>query len=271
MGVYRKLLILITSVMLATPLAPARAQSGTSAETSEAAPAEKRARAIELFQRSRELYREGRFREAADLLEEAYALDPAPTLLYNLARALESDGDFEGAVEAYRDYIAADPTADDRPAIERRIQNIEAQIREREDLRRKLQEERSKAIEAAPAPGGVTTEAPEAAETSVVPWVVTGIGAAGLVAGGVLGGLAQSKHGQADDAAIQADAVALDDEARGLARGANIAFIAGGVLAAGGLVWGLVDMLGSEAPADPEAVSVTPSIGPGTAGVLVLF
>ncbi|MCB9648131.1 MAG: tetratricopeptide repeat protein [Deltaproteobacteria bacterium] len=114
-----------------------------------------RAQAIQLFQESRAAYRQGRFRAAAALLEKAYALDPAPTLLYNLARALESDGDFEGAVKAYQDYLAADPKADDRAAIAQRIENLQTQIAEREELQRRLKE-----AQARPPPGPAPAPAP---------------------------------------------------------------------------------------------------------------
>ncbi|MCA9550813.1 MAG: tetratricopeptide repeat protein [Myxococcales bacterium] len=236
-----------------------------------------RAQAIQLFQESRAAYRQGRFRETAALLEKAYALDPAPTLLYNLARALESDGDFEGAVKAYQDYLAADPKADDRAAIAQRIENLQTQIAEREELQRRLREAQARPPPGpAPAPAPIapaapevelTHEAPAARSTPVVPWVVAGLGAAGVAAGGVLGVMARNKHQEADGAPAQADAVLLDEDARSLARGANIAFIAGGAVAAGGLIWGLLQTLGG----DDDGSAVSLRVGPTSVGVLGRF
>jgi tetratricopeptide (TPR) repeat protein len=231
---------------------------------------------MDLFKQSRAAYREGRFREAAGLLRRAYALDPAPTLLYNLARALESDGDFEGAVRAYQDYLAADPNAEDKAAIQRRIENLQTQIAERQELERRLEEARARPTGPAaappagpagdPSPPGLVTPAPEARSAPVVPWVVAGLGVAGVATGAALGAMAQGKHRQAEDAPVQADAVRLDEDARGLARGANIALIAGGALAAGGLVWGLIATLSGE-PAPAAEPTVALFVGPGSAGL----
>ena len=246
--------------LVAALAGPAPAQSGPATSP--------RAEAIELFKQSRAAYRQGKFREAAGLLRKAYVLDPAPTLLYNLARALESDGDFEGAVKAYRDYLAADPNAEDRAAIQQRIENLQTQLAERQELERRLAEERAKRAAPPPAPAAAARATPAPAEARgpvVVPWVVAGLGGAGIVAGAVLGGLAKGKHGEAEDAPVQADAVTLDDEARGLARGANIALVAGGAVAAGGLIWGLVRVLSADDPAEPPQVS----LGLGPSGVLV--
>lgn len=236
--------------------------------------------AIELFQESRKAYQAGRFEEAANLLRRAYALDPAPTLLYNLARALESGGDIDGAADAYRRYIDADPTAKDRAAIERRIANLEAQIRERDELRNRLEAERQRRAQPTPPPdaGQVTTVAPPPpSKPSAVPWVVAGTGGASLVVGAVLGGLAQTEHGKAKDAITMQDAVDADDRARGLARGANIAFGVGGALTAAGLVWGLIDVVSARGDAveerdvEEDEFSFTPVLGPRGVSVVGRF
>ena len=56
--------------------------------------------AAELFRESAEAYRAGEFARAVELLEQAYAIEPAPVLQYNLARALEGMGDLDGAIRA---------------------------------------------------------------------------------------------------------------------------------------------------------------------------
>ena len=101
-----------------------------------------RDRAIELYQASQESYAGGRFEEAAVYLEEAYRLDPAPILLYNLARARESAGDTELALEAYRRYLDETPEADDRAAVEARIAALERQLEERAQLEQMVERER---------------------------------------------------------------------------------------------------------------------------------
>lgn len=248
-----------TCILLTALLAPAAGQAQPRGP--QTAPSqEDRAAAIDLFGKSREAYQAGQFKTAADLLRRAYALDPAPTLLYNLARALESDGDLDGAVDAYRRYLVADPNAKDRPAIEQRISNLDAQLHERAELERRLREQQASNAQKPPAPAVVIQPAEPAPAASPVPWILAGAGGAGLIAAGVLGGLAKSRADQAEAAPNQSEAVRLHDEAGGLARGANIAFIAGGAVAGAGLVWGIIQLVsGDEAP---EPTSLMPQLGP---------
>jgi tetratricopeptide (TPR) repeat protein len=105
-------------------------------------------RALHLFQESEAKYRLGHFREAAEILKQAYEAYPEPILLYNLARALESDGDLEGATQAYSQYLDVEKKAIDRGAIERRIATIKGQIAERQRLARERETADQARIEA---------------------------------------------------------------------------------------------------------------------------
>src|SRR5262245_55119117 len=84
------------ALCLVAPNAPAQARARDKSASSQAT------KARELFKKSEESYRAGRFQEAVDLLTEAYQLDPNPVLLYNLARAYEGLGDTPKAIESYR-------------------------------------------------------------------------------------------------------------------------------------------------------------------------
>ncbi len=228
--------------------------------------------AIELFKESKKRYRDGEFEAAAKLLEEAYAIDPAPTLLYNLARAKESAGDLEGAVDAYRRYLEADPAAKDRGAIEKRIENLDRQLNERAELEAKLEAQREKAAPApppAPPPPVAVTTTPEPTEPEVspVPWIIAGVGAAVIGSGVVLGVLASGKNSDAMNAPSQIDTRNLADEAGGLAAAANASYIAGGIVVGAGLVWGIVSLTTS----GDEELAVLPVLGPRQAGVVVRY
>ncbi len=227
--------------------------------------------AIELFGRSRTAYQDGKFKQAAELLRQAYALDPAPTLLYNLARALESDGDAQGAARAYAQYLSVDPKTKDRAAIEKRIDNLQAQIKERVELQRRLEVEaaRKTAIETERT-ASVVTPAPAPAAPSPMPWIIAGTGGATLVVGGIFGILAQSKHTEAREEVRQAVSYELDQEARGIAANANIAYLAGGLMATTGIVWALLQ--DSPDDPDPEAgLTLTPLISPRSLGLEARF
>ncbi len=213
-------------------------------------------RAVELYERSEVFYREGRFDRAAELLREAYATFPDPTLLYNLARAYEGSGDVDAALSAYRRFLVEEPGAEDRGAIERRIATLRAQIAERDALereralaeeRRRLAEERARRAEAEAGDG-----------LNPVPWVVGSVGVVGLAAGSVLGILALDRHDAAVADQTQVGARSAQTEAEDLATAATVAFVAGGVLTAIGATWIVID-LGSRG--DAEA---TVGLGPGS-------
>jgi len=221
-------------------------------------------RAMELFEQSSERYNAGRFQEAVDLLKQAYALRSDPVLLYNLARAYEGLGDLDHAMAAYADFLRAQPNAEDRGAIETRIATLRSQIEQRAALKREreaAQRERREAEERA-------REAP-ARSPSVVPWIVTGVGAAALATGAVLGAVSAARHA----AAIEAPQTEIDDDqsqARHFATAANVLFASGGALAVAGVVWGIVDLRASRrADKDPEVARILPSLGLGWIGVSV--
>jgi tetratricopeptide (TPR) repeat protein len=227
-------------------------------------------RAEKLFTESAELYREGRFAEAAQRLEDAYAISPEPVLLYNLARAYEGMGETERALSAYRRYLEADPTTRDRRSIETRIETLERQLEERRAL-----EEKTRA--AAAARGRERTDAVPPRAPSPLPWIVAGVGALGVGAGAVLGVMSQGKRDDAEDpdAAPNGQAAAeLVDDAETLATGANVAFIAGGAVLLGGVVWGIVDVVGSGSAAQAgraPAPRVTVWMSPGKVGLRGAF
>lgn len=247
---------------LAAALALAVATGAGPAEAQEKA----EARAEKLFAESAELYREGKFAEAAQRLEEAHAISPEPVLLYNLARAYEGMGETDRALSAYRRYLEADPATRDRRSIETRIATLERQLEERRAL-----EEKTRA--AAEARDGGKPAAQPARAPSPVPWIVAGVGALGVGAGAVLGVMSDGKRDDAEDPAAAPNgqaAAELVGDAETLATGANIAFIAGGAVLVGGVVWGVIDVMGSSGEAQagraPEP-RVTVWMGLGRAGV----
>jgi len=78
------------------------------------------------------------------------------------------------------------------------------------------------------------------------PWVLVGVGALGLVVGGVFGAVSIDAHDSRDAACPSATrcdgdaAERLDARYRDAALGANVAFVVGGVSLAAGLTWWLV-------------------------------
>ena len=222
-------------------------------------------RALELFRDGAKAYDAGRFEKSVQLLRRAYQLDPAPVLLYNLARAYESMGAPEQAADNYKRFLQEEPNAQDRGAIEKRIEILEAQVRERAALKEQRRAEAARAASPSRprrALGDEPTESP-----SALPWIVAGAGLVTLAVGGYFGLTAQSRQ---DEAVGDPDFVSATDkqtEAEDLARTANILFIAGGVLSVSGVVWGVLDLAGSGGSGARESTSL--SVSPGLGAIQV--
>jgi tetratricopeptide (TPR) repeat protein len=233
-------LLLILAVFLGVSARTACAQSEPRVRTAE------ERRALELFKQSERSYRAGRFEEAAALLRQAFEIHPLPLLLYNLARALENTGDLEGAIQAYSLYLDRERKLPDRAAITEHVASLRRQVEERKTLEHAAPTQQSPpgpppaaALLAVPA-----VERPAAApavERSSAPPILLGVGTAALVSGVVLGLLAADQNDDAKREPIQTRAQATADGARSLATAANVAFVAGGLCAATGLVWLLLD------------------------------
>ncbi|MAQ16564.1 MAG: hypothetical protein CMN30_17445 [Sandaracinus sp.] len=212
-----------------------------------------------LFRQSADAYRAGDFAEAAALLKRAYAIEPIPILQYNLARALEGLGDDEGAIAAYRLYLEEAEAIEDRGSIEARIETLERQVGEREELaaaaaasEAREREARAAAEERTPPP-----PPPEVREPSVVPWIVAGAGVLVVGGGVVFGVLASGAHDDALAEPVHQERVDLRDRSENYALGANVMFGVGGAIVLAGAIWGLIDLLRSGEVDEDRAV------GPG--------
>lgn len=183
------------------------------------------------YMRGAAAYGNGDFDEAAALFERAYELSGDAPLLYNLGLAREQAGDTARAIAAYERFLEAVPDAPERTEVERSLATLRRHLA--------LELERAAPIEpVTPAPPvAEARRSPEAA-----PWIVAGIGAAGLLAGAVVGGLAQSDYDAARGEPEHRRAGELERSANDLGAVANVLFVAGGVVAAAGVVWGIVDV-----------------------------
>jgi tetratricopeptide (TPR) repeat protein len=209
-------------------------------------------RAVVLFEESEQLYNEGHFAEAAALLRRAYELHPDPTLLFNLARALEGLGDLDGSIETYERFLHDSPTTPDRGAIERRLQTL------------RQQRDRLRGIappEPEPEPEAAAQPAAPSAPIDPAPWILAGAGAAVVGVGIGLGVASAGDASAAQAEPVQVRAVELHSRAESLAIAADVLFVAGGIAAVAGVVWGIV----SVTSARPSDVAV--AIGPGGVSV----
>jgi tetratricopeptide (TPR) repeat protein len=223
---------------------------------------ESRAQALALFDEGKKAYQEGRFEDAATLLDRAYALHPEPVLLYNLARAREGMGQLDAAIVAYEKYLREAGNIPDRGAIEGKVGMLKRDVAEK----KRLAAERDAAMRLPDPPKPPPPPPEESSAPLAWPWVIAGVGAAGLAVGGALGGVALAKSADAEATPAQADAFAMRADAEDLALGSTIALIAGGAVLAGGFIWGIVDLTSS-----PEKPAAALWVGPARVGFSAAF
>lgn len=113
------------------------------------------ARVAELVRQGSEDFAARRYDDAVRALEAAYALQPQPLFLFNIAQALRKAGRLDDALAAYQRFLATPAEAHLRAEAESHIAAIQTQretARSVAEERRKLQEEAARLRVATPAP-----------------------------------------------------------------------------------------------------------------------
>jgi hypothetical protein len=93
------------------------------------------------FDQAQSDYLQGKYDEAAKGFQEAYASRPFPQFLYNVAASFHMKGkkasdieSYKKAVEYYRQYLKEEPTATDKPRVEKAVGVLEAEIKRLNEL-----------------------------------------------------------------------------------------------------------------------------------------
>ena len=125
------------------------------------------------------LYKTHDYNRAVERFLQAYALDPDPNLLFNIARCYAALGDSNAAIEKYEAYLKAPGT--EHKGREQAASSIRA-------LRETSRSESPTTVVTAPSdgPSGPRENARGVRGRVVVGWVATGVLAAGAVAVGLL-------------------------------------------------------------------------------------
>ncbi|MET0409653.1 MAG: tetratricopeptide repeat protein [Polyangiaceae bacterium] len=228
----------------------------------EAAPAASKSVA-QLNEEGTAFYQQRDYRRAIERFIQAYAIDPDPNLLFNVARSYERLGEVDAAIEKYEQFLNT-PGAD-----------ASGRSRAQESLRA-LRESKSAPAPAAshsgePVPAASSaTSAPDAsAGPSLLPWVVLGGGVVFTTVGVSLYLLGASDHNEVTDARGygQADAVVpmTRAEAEDLVSSGDTKKLIGGIgLGLGGaLLTTYVILLatGSSSSSEDVAFAVAPTSG----------
>jgi tetratricopeptide (TPR) repeat protein len=221
-----------------------------------------REEALELFRQSETEYQAGRFADAAALLQRAWQRHEEPILLWNLGRAWEGAGEPGKAIEAYRRYLQAAPRAEDRTTVEAKIAELERQVRQNAEQERRQAEDDARARREADQQDRRSVDEDERERRrrlrgdegrrgpGIAPWILVGAGGVSLGAGGLFGLLATSRHDAAEADPVQRSARDKQDGAETFATLANVAFVAGTVMAAGGVTWVILGGRGDDESAD---------------------
>ncbi|UJR83798.1 tetratricopeptide repeat protein [Sandaracinus amylolyticus] len=202
-----------------------------------------RSRADTLFHAAEIAYDEGRYEAAAQLLEEAISVRPTAAFQFNLGRCYERLERWDDAERAYLVYLASIRDRAQRQRVEERL----AVVRE-ESARARQREEEARAAAAAvplepePAPAPIVAE-PSGPSLTPVPFVLGGVGIAGLAVGGALTALAFDADAQSQDVTRSGrDAADAHARANDLGLGATVAWAVGAGLLVTGTIWLIVEL-----------------------------
>lgn len=227
-----------------------------------------------LSEQAVEAFAAKRYDESIGLFEQAYALDANPNYLFNIGRVYEEKGDLEQAVAHYQRFVSQ-PGVDleSREAATERLKVLRGALKQLEENEADEEPAEETAAEAQPA-DPETDEGPSDRKRGqrIAGYALLGVGGAGLIVGGVLGGLAQSNASDADSAEFVDDTLRMRDDARRQARAADAMFITGGVLAAAGLVLVLTTLAKGKKKGSASASALTrrwvlaPAASPRSAG-----
>ncbi|HEY2735866.1 MAG TPA: hypothetical protein VGI70_17835, partial [Polyangiales bacterium] len=96
--------------------------------TPPAAATESDQRARSLFERGRQAYGDGRYRDAWAYFHDSYELSGRPELLYNIGQTADRLGQDADALRAFRMYLQKLPQAPNRHDVENRIHALEDRV-----------------------------------------------------------------------------------------------------------------------------------------------
>jgi len=271
----RALLFVVVALVLA-PLGGARADGIDTAT---------QAKADVLFEKGQAHFQAGEYQAAIQLFQDAYALVNDPVYLFNIAQSFRKTLDCVAASDYYNRYLAQAGNGDAKtatkvqgwlrelqPCVEQRRQDREAvehaaQIEREQKAREEAERQRQLAAASHP----VVREIDRGRGWRLGGIATASVGVVGLALGvtySVIG--ANKKTDAANQLAMIHDLtdptyLSLDKDGRNANTLATVGYVAGGVLALGGVamyVYGRIDV---------ERVVVTPAPGGATVGVTGSF
>ena len=193
-----------------------------------------------------EKFKDKDYAGAVALFERAYAVQPEPAILFNIGRIYEQAQNAEAAIGYYEKFIADESVElKDREKAVQRLQVLRTivEIREKEKARQNPKPTETKPVEEKPPPGpapGTTTPTDKQAASGrllrPIGGAMIGVGGALLIGGAIAGGVARGQYNAFNSAKTLDEREAAGARGKSLAATADGLFIAGGVVAAVGIV-----------------------------------
>jgi tetratricopeptide (TPR) repeat protein len=263
-------LTLGSTVALAAAPAPAPAEDAP--ETDTGVTNEQKTEAEQLSEQAIVKFQAKDYEGAAALFEQAYEIDPQPNYLFNIGRVYEEAGTLDKAVEFYAKFVKqpgvdldSRETALDRLKVLRAILQETAEKPPEDDPEPEVKPEE----EPVPPPNPVDEDAKRKRKVMrAAGFGLTGVGAAVMIGGAIVGGLAQGDHNQAGEAELPPDSQPLLDSAKSKALTADVLLGVGGAVLLTGIV---LIAVGYSKPKKSQRVALTPTFGPRGGGVDLLL
>jgi hypothetical protein len=119
---------ILAALVLALLRSTAQAQPSATPPPAPDAQTARDQHARSLFEKGREAYGDGRYRDAWAYFHEAYQLSERPELLYNIGQTADRLGQDSDALRAFRMYLDRLPAAQNRHDVENRIHALEERV-----------------------------------------------------------------------------------------------------------------------------------------------
>lgn len=210
--------------------------------------------AMKHFQAAQAAFNEGDYETASKELEKAFLIEPVDALLYPWAQAERFSGRCKIAIDLYEKFLATKPSENFRQAAEENLERCKKEIDEANAAAAAAnstdEEEDDTKVE--PLDDGwdeVAQQEPETTDTKSkkpkkdrkwyqdpVGGVLSGVGLAGVAAGGALLGISYSRAGEVSDEDTNQDYVDARRSATNLRNGGAVAASVGGALLIAGIV-----------------------------------
>lgn len=167
-------------------------------------PPDPRAAAKQHYEAGEQDFRLGDFDHAIEEWRKSFKLSNSPTLLYNIAQAYRQKGDSKQALFFYQQFLATGPSGAPRDVAQKRVEELKAALAAQQHAQT-APPQRPEPPQTAPASSS-PTQPPSANSATVsiehqapprrpwikkpLPWVLLGVGVAGVAVGGALLGIA---------------------------------------------------------------------------------